>query len=226
MTAKAQRKKNPKYGDVLLKSKRRCCLCFGLNADHGVKKGQIAHLDHNPTNDRLDNLAFLCLEHHDQYDSTTSQSKSLQIGEVKAYREQLYQFLVSSKLQASDIPKKPERKKSSKPLSARALNAFLTEKPHKCSYCGYSFSITPEFEEGKACLVKTATCPKCGNKDVVWRLYQNWPKSRMRTRKQFNASDSQDSRPLGQVISALSIQERSTVEQGCNVCRIVGTKER
>ena len=97
MRTKAQRKKNPKADkDVLLKSRRRCCLCFGLKGDHVEKKGQIAHLDHDPANDKPDNLAFLCLEHHDQYDSTTSQSKSLQIGEVKAYREQLYQFLDSS----------------------------------------------------------------------------------------------------------------------------------
>jgi predicted Zn-ribbon and HTH transcriptional regulator len=173
MRTKAQRKKSPKaYKDVLLKSRRRCCLCFGLKGDHGEKKGQIAHLDHDPANGRPDNLAFLCLEHHDQYDSTTSQSKSLQIGEVKAYREKLYQFLVSSKLHGRETSGKPNKNKSSKPLSAPALNAHLAEKPHKCSYCGYSFSIMPELEEGKAYFVKAATCPKCGNVDEVLRSYQ------------------------------------------------------
>jgi len=173
MRNRAQRKKNPKADkDVLLKSRRRCCLCFGLKDDYGEKKGQIAHLDHDPANDKPDNLAFLCLEHHDQYDSKTSQSKSLQIGEVKAYRKQLYQFLAGSKFQASETPKTPEKKKLGKPLSARALNAFLTEKPHKCSYCGYSFSIMPDLEEGKTYFVKTATCPKCGNVDEVLRYYQ------------------------------------------------------
>lgn len=59
--------------------------------DFGEKKGQIAHLDRNPANNELDNLAWLCFDHHDQYDSRTSQSKGLTIGEVKRYRGQLYQ---------------------------------------------------------------------------------------------------------------------------------------
>ena len=173
MRTEAQRKKNPKaYKDVLLKSRRRCCLCLGLKADYGEKKGQIAHLDHDPANDRPDNLAFLCLEHHDQYDSRTSQSKSLQIGEVKAYRKKLYQFLARSKVQGSKTSGKPDKNKSSKPLSTRALNAYFAEKLHKCSYCEYSFSIMPELEEGKSYFVKIATCPKCGNVDEVLRSYQ------------------------------------------------------
>jgi hypothetical protein len=172
MGIKAQRKKNSKADEeVLLKSKRRCCLCFGLKDDDGEKKGQIAHLDRNPANDSSDNLAFLCFDHHDQYDSKTRQSKSLQIGEVKAYREKLYRFLERSNLHGGKTSEKNEKNKSSKPLSVRALNTLLAEKPHKCSYCGYSFSIMPELEEGKAYLVKTATCPKCGNKDDVWRFY-------------------------------------------------------
>lgn len=172
MRSKAQRKKNPRAcRDVLLKSRRRCCLCFGLKHDQGEKKGQIAHLDQDPANDRPDNLVFLCLEHHDQYDATTSQSKSLQIGEVKAYRDELYQFFANSKLQGSKTFGKPDKNKSRKPLTACAFNACLFDKLHKCSYCGYSFSIMPELEEGKTCFVKTATCPKCGNGDEVSRYY-------------------------------------------------------
>jgi hypothetical protein len=40
----------------------------------------------------LENLAWLCLAHHDEYDSKTSQSKSLQINEVKSYRAELYEL--------------------------------------------------------------------------------------------------------------------------------------
>lgn len=75
---------------ILTNSRRRCCVCFGLNKDHSEKQGQIAHLDKNPANNLLDNLAFLCLDHHDRYDSRTSQSKGFQIEELKKYREQLY----------------------------------------------------------------------------------------------------------------------------------------
>ncbi|HYA41732.1 MAG TPA: hypothetical protein VEF34_10535 [Syntrophobacteraceae bacterium] len=75
---------------VLLRSRRRCCLCFGLNRDTSIKQGQIAHLDHDPANGAEDNLVFLCLDHHDQYDSTTGQSKNFTITEVKKYRLELY----------------------------------------------------------------------------------------------------------------------------------------
>src|ERR1044072_2588604 len=74
---------------VLVRSRRRCCICFGLNRDTSLKVGQIAHLDHNNTNNAEDNLAFLCFDHHDEYDSKTSQRKGLTEGEVKTFREEL-----------------------------------------------------------------------------------------------------------------------------------------
>jgi hypothetical protein len=74
---------------VLLRSRRRCCICFGLNRDTSIKQGQIAHLDKNSGNNAEDNLAFLCLDHHDRYDSTTSQSKNFTMAEVKGFRAEL-----------------------------------------------------------------------------------------------------------------------------------------
>jgi hypothetical protein len=75
---------------VILLSRRRCCVCFGLYGDVDVKAGQIAHLDHDNQNNDLENLAFLCLNHHDQYDSRTSQSKGLRQNEIKQFRTELY----------------------------------------------------------------------------------------------------------------------------------------
>lgn len=95
---------------VLKRSRRRCCICFGLNRDVELKIGQIAHLDGDRSNSTEDNLAFLCLVHHDQYDSRTSQSKNLTVEEVKAYRTELYVQvlpLIKAKMvrtQASAIP--------------------------------------------------------------------------------------------------------------------------
>jgi hypothetical protein len=88
----AKRKSIPRatQDQVLILSGRRCCLCFGLSGDFTEKKGQIAHLDHNPSNNDLDNLVWLCFNHHDDYDSQTRQSKGLTEGEVKHYRERLY----------------------------------------------------------------------------------------------------------------------------------------
>ena len=71
-------------------SRRRCCVCCALHSDYSVKRGQIAHLNGNASDARLDNLVWLCLEHHDLYDSRTSQSKGLTTSEVRHYRQTLY----------------------------------------------------------------------------------------------------------------------------------------
>lgn len=76
--------------DVLVESRRRCCICFALEGDFSRKKGQIAHLDKDPSNSTIENLAFLCLVCHDEYDSRTSQSKGLTRAEVLRYRQDLY----------------------------------------------------------------------------------------------------------------------------------------
>ena len=75
---------------ILLKSRRRCCLCFWLKGEDEVKKGQFAHLDGNHENPSERNLAFLCFEHHDEYDSTTRLSKGLREPEIKKWRDELY----------------------------------------------------------------------------------------------------------------------------------------
>jgi hypothetical protein len=75
---------------VLLKSKRRCCLCYGLSGDDLQKRGQLAHIDRDPSNSDESNLAFLCLKHHDQYDTRTSQSKGLTPDELRHHRDALY----------------------------------------------------------------------------------------------------------------------------------------
>jgi len=77
--------------DVLLASRRRCCLCIFLNHRDEVRKGQIAHLNHDPRDFRFENLVWLCLEHHDEYDGKTSQSKGLTLEEVREYRDKLYE---------------------------------------------------------------------------------------------------------------------------------------
>lgn len=76
--------------DVLLASHRRCCLCFFLNHRDEVRRGQIAHLNHDPSDSQFENLVWLCLEHHDEYDGKTSQSKGFTPDEVREYRDRLY----------------------------------------------------------------------------------------------------------------------------------------
>src|SRR5262245_20031526 len=76
--------------NILLRGRRRCCLCFWLKGEDEVKKGQLAHLDGDNENAAEDNLVFLCLEHHDEYDSIPRLSKGLREQEVRKWRDELY----------------------------------------------------------------------------------------------------------------------------------------
>jgi hypothetical protein len=88
--AKRVRVNKPTETEVLINSRRRCCICFGLERDEEIKRGQIAHLDGDSSNNDPDNLAFLCFNHDDELDRKTSKSKRLTIEEVRAYRDELY----------------------------------------------------------------------------------------------------------------------------------------
>lgn len=76
--------------DVLTRSRRWCALCYGLQGLRQEKRGQIAHINKNSSDSKFDNLVFLCIDHHDQYDSKTSQSKNYTQAEVRKYRDQIY----------------------------------------------------------------------------------------------------------------------------------------
>jgi hypothetical protein len=75
------------------RSRRRCALCFHFNNDRTQKHGQLAHLDRDPSNFAEDNLVFLCLPHHDEYDTKRRQTKNLTIGEAKTARARLYKYI-------------------------------------------------------------------------------------------------------------------------------------
>ena len=83
--------------EVLLRSRRRCAICFGLNFDTKISRGQIAHIDQDNNNSDFENLVFLCFNHHDEYDSTTRQSKGITCGEVKHFRDELYTYIQTEK---------------------------------------------------------------------------------------------------------------------------------
>jgi hypothetical protein len=75
---------------VLDRSRRRCALCVHFDNEWLRKEGQIAHLDRDRSNFAEDNLAFLCLPHHDDYDTKRQQTKNLTIPEAKTARDRLY----------------------------------------------------------------------------------------------------------------------------------------
>jgi hypothetical protein len=92
-----KRKRFPKIVEtkVLVESRRRCALCFGLDGDTAEKEGQLAHVDRNSSNQTMENAAFLCTTHHARYDSQSMQTKRHTADELKAYRRMLYEYLQS-----------------------------------------------------------------------------------------------------------------------------------
>lgn len=82
--------------EILIRSRRRCCLCYGLNGNFDERIGQIAHIDQNRSRNTIDNLVWLCFEHHSLYDSTTRQHKNYQPDELKQYRDRLYSAIATS----------------------------------------------------------------------------------------------------------------------------------
>ena len=87
---------------VLTQSLRRCCLCCALHRDYEVKEGQVAHLDDDPSNNNLDNLAWLCVFHHAQWHTRSNMTKGLKAEEVKVHRAQLYSAIKNRTLPHDD----------------------------------------------------------------------------------------------------------------------------
>lgn len=89
--------------DIVIKSRRRCALCVFLDSNDSERPGQIAHLNGDHSDNRFENLVWLCLEHHDKFDSKTSQTKNYTQIEVRNYRDRLYQMYGASQYSKDDI---------------------------------------------------------------------------------------------------------------------------
>ncbi len=117
-------------------SLRRCALCFDYKFDFNFKKGQIAHIDHNRSNNKPANLVFLCLEHHDEYDSSTSQSKGWTQEELKRSKKNLDAFI---KKHREEILPEIMSSKASKPTADDKI--IIKEKRHIISPEIYNLRI-------------------------------------------------------------------------------------
>ncbi|NDJ75159.1 MAG: hypothetical protein GYB65_02780 [Chloroflexi bacterium] len=88
--------------ELLFRSGKRCCICFGLNNDLSVKTyGQIAHLNKNTTYNDLDNLAYLCPDHYGIHETGDLSAPRLTIGQVKHYRAALYAAMEQQRRRAT-----------------------------------------------------------------------------------------------------------------------------
>ena len=69
---------------------------------HGSRRGGISTSDRDPSNSTAENLAFLCLQHHDAYDSKRSQSKGFTPDELRRYKESLHRTFHDHVLDVAD----------------------------------------------------------------------------------------------------------------------------
>ena len=88
MATKKKRVKIPPAteAEVMFKSDLQCCICQ-QKGDH------IHHLDSDPSNNNIDNLALLCFKHHDEATITGSLSKKLSRQTILNYREHHYKVI-------------------------------------------------------------------------------------------------------------------------------------
>ena len=68
--------------EVMFQHDRTCCVC----RDRGLAV-QIHHIDENPTNHAINNLAVLCLEHHEQTQTRGGFAKKLKAADVIRFRD-------------------------------------------------------------------------------------------------------------------------------------------
>lgn len=97
--------------EILHSNRRRCPICFSYEFDTEIKKGQIAHIDQDSNNNSFENLIFLCLKHHDEYDSKPSQSKGITKEELLKCDKELKEFLSKSFPGSSDLGEKIDQTK-------------------------------------------------------------------------------------------------------------------
>jgi len=162
--------REPVVDKVLVASARRCCLCVFLRDRDEVVKGQIAHLNRNPNDPRFENLVWLCFDHHDEYDSRTSQSKGLTPGEVREHRDRLY---ARSELDAQRKKLKIELTKSSTAEPESVYEGLRKSFPEKLGFLSnpwryplWQVANEPEFFAYKAgnrcdgvCLIERIDLP-------------------------------------------------------------------
>lgn len=67
--------------EVLVANRHACCVC----QKHRV---QLHHIDSDPSNNAIDNIACLCLDHHDMATALASLTKKLTPSQVKIYKKE------------------------------------------------------------------------------------------------------------------------------------------
>jgi hypothetical protein len=93
---------------VLLACRRRCALCVGIDGVFDAQPGQLAHIDRNHENNDEGNAAWLCVNHHVEYDSSSPQTKRLTPDELRAYQAKLQELMKNPTFFEADSARHPK----------------------------------------------------------------------------------------------------------------------
>lgn len=120
MTAKKKRTKIPgaTEGQLLYKTDYKCCVC-NKRGDH------IHHLDDNPDNNNIDNLAFLCFQHHNEATIKNSLSKTLRKESIIKYRKHHYKVIENKRKRELGSLNKPINKLTEEKLMSVTKTALI-----------------------------------------------------------------------------------------------------
>lgn len=123
--------------------RRRCCLCWHIDDRRHDRQGQIAHLNRKRDDNRLSNLVYLCLDHHNAYDSRTSQSKNYMELEVRRYRDMLIEALGKAAPDPADDAPSHEMLEAPEPEAAPQTESPRWHRPWRFPL--YQIADEPEF---------------------------------------------------------------------------------
>ena len=88
----------------------RCCLCpYVGDLPPRPRSGQIHHIDGNPANGAIENLAWLCLEHHEEVGKTGRSSRRIHAKALIRFRDELERRIQRQRRRSPD-PREPGRR--------------------------------------------------------------------------------------------------------------------
>lgn len=149
---------NDRSAEVLFRSDHTCCICRD-----STKQVQIHHIDEDPSNNRMENLAVLCFECHTKTQMEGGFVKKLSAEEVILYRDDWYRLVDLRRKSVSglSVPFEPEMLLIPAgdflmgSASDKDLLALENEFPQRSIYLpDYYISRTPITNEHYAAFVK------------------------------------------------------------------------
>ena len=109
---------NATEGKLLYQTDYKCCVC-------NERGDQIHHLDGNPSNNNLDNLAFLCFKDHDLASLTGTLRKKLTKEAIINYRTHHYQVIENRRQKEVGSLDKPISQLTDEKLLTVTKNALI-----------------------------------------------------------------------------------------------------